>query len=38
MIGMKENDVPCTIGSAAPTGPSVMVCSNVVAPANSIAI
>ena len=38
MIGRKANEVPCTMGSPAPTGPSVMVCKSVATPANSIAI
>ena len=38
MIGRKAKEVPCTIGSAAPTGPSVMVCNRVATPANSIDI
>ena len=38
MIGRKAKLVPCTIGSAAPTGPMVMVCSKVAMPANSMDI
>ena len=38
MIGRKAKDVPCTIGSRAPTGPAPTVCSSVASPANSIDI
>ena len=38
MIGIKANDVPCTMGSAAPTGPMVTVCNSVATPAKSIDI
>jgi len=37
-MGMNAKDVPCTIGSPAPTGPRVSVCSSVATPANSIDI
>jgi hypothetical protein len=38
ITGRKANEVPCTIGSAAPTRPTVIVCNSVARPAKSIDI